>query len=195
MCIVKNAGSRTGREVVQLYVRDPISSVVTPVRQLQAFDKVELAPGEERQVRFSIPVQQLALYDAGMRRVVEPGDFELQVGTSSRDIRLRDTVTVAGRLGGRCGSRRRPEAGSGGRDFWNGTQRAGGGHAERQGLRRIGPRTCRRDRQTRKIRPPHPDQRPGRLRTGRLRTPGDRRHGGRQPRHRVGTDHELTQNQ
>ena len=91
---------------------------MTPVRQLQAFDKVELAPGEERQVRFSIPVQQLALYDAGMRRVVEPGDFELQVGASSRDIRLRDTVTVAGRAdipapkatGAEAGAVRKPGA-------------------------------------------------------------------------------------
>ena len=93
---VKNTGSRAGSEVVQLYVRDLISSVATPVRQLHAFDKVELAPGEERPVRFSIPVPQLSLYDADMRRIVEPGDFELQVGASSRDIRLRDTVTVTG---------------------------------------------------------------------------------------------------
>ena len=93
---VKNTGSRAGSEVVQLYVRDLISSVATPVRQLHAFDKVELNPGEERSVRFSIPVPQLSLYDADMRRIVEPGDFELQVGASSRDIRLRDTVTVAG---------------------------------------------------------------------------------------------------
>ena len=94
---VKNTGGRAGREVVQLYVRDLVSSVVTPVRQLQAFEKVALDPGEERTVRFEIPVRQLSLYDAAMRRVVEPGDFELQVGASSRDIRLRDTVTVAGR--------------------------------------------------------------------------------------------------
>ena len=93
---VKNTGSRTGSEVVQLYVRDLISSVATPVRQLHAFDKVGLNPGEERSVRFSIPVPLLSLYDAAMRRIVEPGDFELQVGASSRDIRLRDTVTVAG---------------------------------------------------------------------------------------------------
>ena len=57
---------------------------------------MELNPGEERSVRFSIPVPQLSLYDADMRRIVEPGDFELQVGASSRDIRLRDTVTVTG---------------------------------------------------------------------------------------------------
>lgn len=197
---VKNTGSRAGSEVVQLYVRDLISSVATPVRQLHAFDKVELNPGEERSVRFSIPVPQLSLYDADMRRIVEPGDFELQVGASSRDIRLRDTVTVAGctdipdpkATGVKAGAVREP--GSGGRDFGNGAQRAGSGHAGRQGLRCIGSRTCGRDRQTRKIHPPYPDQRPGRLRTGRLRTPGDRRHGGRQPRHRVGTGHELTQN-
>lgn len=197
---VKNTGSRAGSEVVQLYVRDLISSVATPVRQLHAFDKVELNPGEERSVRFSIPVPQLSLYDADMRRIVEPGDFELQVGASSRDIRLRDTVTVAG-----CTDIPDPKA----TGVKAGAVREPGAEVEISGTVRnvqaavmpdvrvyaaSGSRTCGRDRQTRKIHPPYPDQRPGRLRTGRLRTPGDRRHGGRQPRHRVGTGHELTQN-
>lgn len=197
---VKNTGSRAGSEVVQLYVRDLISSVATPVRQLHAFDKVELNPGEERSVRFSIPVPQLSLYDADMRRIVEPGDFELQVGASSRDIRLRDTVTVAG-----CADIPGPKA----TRAKAGAVREPGAEVEISGTVRnvqaavmpdvrvyaaSGSRTCGRDRQTRKIHPPYPDQRPGRLRTGRLRTPGDRCHGGRQPRHRVGTGHELTQN-
>lgn len=93
---VKNTGDRTGQEVVQLYIRDLVSSVVTPVHRLQAFAKLELASGAEREVCLSVPVSRLAIYDAAMRQVVEPGAFELQVGASSEDIRLRDTVYVQG---------------------------------------------------------------------------------------------------
>lgn len=148
---VKNTGSRAGSEVVQLYVRDLISSVATPVRQLHAFDKVELNPGEERSVRFSIPVPQLSLYDADMRRIVEPGDFELQVGASSRDIRLRDTVTVAvvqtfrvqRRLERKPAPSREPR---GAEVEISGTVRNVQAAVQRtSGFTRIGSRTCGRD--------------------------------------------------
>lgn len=92
---LRNTGSRQGKEVVQVYVRDVVSSVVTPVKQLKAFAKVDLVPGETRIVRLSIPVSELALYDRQMRRVVEPGEFELQIGSASDDIRLKRSITVA----------------------------------------------------------------------------------------------------
>lgn len=94
---VKNTGRRAGKEVAQLYVRDMKSSVATPVKQLFGFEKISLQPGEERQLRFRLPVCDLYLHNQRMERVVEPGDFELQIGASSADIRLRDTLRVLGK--------------------------------------------------------------------------------------------------
>ncbi|MGM9803852.1 MAG: glycoside hydrolase family 3 N-terminal domain-containing protein [Muribaculaceae bacterium] len=91
---LRNAGKREGKEVVQVYVRDVVSSVVTPVKQLKAFAKVNLAAGEVRTVRLAIPVADLALYNREMRRVVEPGEFELQIGSASDDIRITRRITV-----------------------------------------------------------------------------------------------------
>ncbi|MGN0213463.1 MAG: glycoside hydrolase family 3 N-terminal domain-containing protein [Muribaculaceae bacterium] len=91
---LRNAGTQRGKEVVQVYVRDVVSSVVTPVKQLKAFAKVDLAAGEVRTVRLAIPVADLALYNREMRRVVEPGEFELQIGSASDDIRITRRVTV-----------------------------------------------------------------------------------------------------
>ncbi|MDY5087423.1 MAG: glycoside hydrolase family 3 N-terminal domain-containing protein [Alloprevotella sp.] len=91
---LSNTGSRAGQEVVQVYVRDKKASVVTPVQELKAFDKVALAAGQSRRLTLRVPVDDLALYDRQMRRVVEPGDFELRIGSASDDIRLRCTVTV-----------------------------------------------------------------------------------------------------
>jgi beta-glucosidase len=91
---LKNKGNRGGKEVVQLYVRDVVSSVVTPVKQLKAFAKPFLNPGETKTISLKMPVQELALYDINMRRIVEKGEYELQIGGSSDDIKLRDIVTV-----------------------------------------------------------------------------------------------------
>jgi beta-glucosidase-like glycosyl hydrolase len=95
-CELRNTGTTSGTEVVQLYVRDPLASVVRPVRELKAFTRVTLAPGQAARVHFSLPVDMLCFTAADMRRVVEPGVFELQVGASSADIRLRTQVTVTG---------------------------------------------------------------------------------------------------
>lgn len=92
---VSNTGQRAGKEVVQLYVRDKTASVVTPVQELRAFEKVSLDAGESRRVTLRVPVDDLALYDRQMRRVVEPGEFELRVGSASDDIRLRKTISVS----------------------------------------------------------------------------------------------------
>jgi beta-glucosidase len=93
---VRNAGDRDGDEVVQLYARDVESRMPTPVRQLRGFERVRLKAGETRRVRFElVPERDLAHWDAAGRRfAVEPGEFEVEVGASSRDVRLRGRVRV-----------------------------------------------------------------------------------------------------
>jgi beta-glucosidase len=83
---VKNTGARAGEEIVQLYVRQDVGSVTRPVRELKGFRRIMLAPGESRQVEFPLQGRDLLMYDAAMRRVVEPGRFTLYVGTNSRDV-------------------------------------------------------------------------------------------------------------
>jgi len=85
---VTNTGSREGSEVVQLYIRDVVSSVTRPVKELKSFKKVTLKPGESTTVVLDIKPASLAFYDVNMKYVVEPGDFEIMVGTSSRDSDL-----------------------------------------------------------------------------------------------------------
>jgi beta-glucosidase len=85
---VTNTGARTGSEVVQLYIRDLVSSVTRPVKELKGFERVTLQPGETRTVAFDVTPDQLAFYDINMKFTVEPGDFDLMVGTSSRDADL-----------------------------------------------------------------------------------------------------------
>lgn len=90
---VTNTGSRVGSEVVQMYVRDVVSSVTRPVKELKGFAKVRLEPGESATVAIPVTHDALAFYDIDMRRVVEPGEFRIMVGTSSRDADLT-TVTL-----------------------------------------------------------------------------------------------------
>jgi beta-glucosidase len=91
---VRNTGSRPGNEVVQLYLRDELASVVRPVIQLAGFRSVHLAPDETRDVAFSLGADQLGLVTEDLRRIVEPGRFRVMVGASSRDIRLRGELVV-----------------------------------------------------------------------------------------------------
>ena len=91
---LKNTGKMEGKEVVQVYVRDMVSSVMTPVKQLKAFTKVGLRPGESKKVNLSIPVSELFLTDNQGKRFFEPGTFELQVGSSSENIASRIRVEV-----------------------------------------------------------------------------------------------------
>ena len=95
-CRVRNSGTRQGVAVPQLYLRDVLASVVRPVKELKAFGRVELQPGEAADVTFSVPVDMLCFTGYDGNRVVEAGQFELQVGASSADIRLRKTVEVKG---------------------------------------------------------------------------------------------------
>lgn len=95
VCVtVRNTGLRDGKEVVQLYVRDLVSSVATPKQQLRAFQKVDVKAGQTCRVTLRLPIDELALYNEKMQRVVEPGDFELQVGSSAGRIHLRKMITV-----------------------------------------------------------------------------------------------------
>ena len=91
---VENTGKRDGKEVVQLYVRDKISSVSTPIKQLKAFKKVFIKAGEKKIVTLEGPMSELALYDVRMKPVVEPGEFEIQIGSSSDRIHFNKTILV-----------------------------------------------------------------------------------------------------
>jgi len=91
---VENTGDREGDEVVQLYVRDLVASVVRPFMELKGFKRVALKPGERQTVTFKLSPDNLAFPGPDMRRVVEPGAFEVLVGSSSADIRLRGVFYV-----------------------------------------------------------------------------------------------------
>ena len=92
---VTNTGKREGSEVVQMYIRDVVSSATRPVKELKGFQKVTLRPGEKRTVGFDIAPDLLAFYDVNMKYVVEPGEFFIMVGNSSRDVDLtKVTLTV-----------------------------------------------------------------------------------------------------
>ncbi|HVZ56378.1 MAG TPA: glycoside hydrolase family 3 C-terminal domain-containing protein [Chitinophagaceae bacterium] len=92
--VVTNTGNRPGQEVVQLYIRDLLSSVARPVMELKGFQRVMLGPGESREVIFSITPALLSMLNKDLKRVVEPGEFRLMIGASSRDIRAKETLTV-----------------------------------------------------------------------------------------------------
>ncbi|MBE3073303.1 MAG: glycoside hydrolase family 3 C-terminal domain-containing protein, partial [Acidobacteria bacterium] len=91
---VTNTGARPGDEVVQLYLRDVLSSVITYEQVLRGFQRITLAPGETRTVTFTLGAEDLQLLDRDMRWVVEPGVFEVRIGASSTDIRLKDTFEI-----------------------------------------------------------------------------------------------------
>lgn len=93
-CLVTNTGKRAGDEVVQLYVRDVLSSVTTYEKQLAGFERIHLEPGETKEVAFTVDRKALELLNADGHRVVEPGEFRLMVGASSEDIRLTEMLTV-----------------------------------------------------------------------------------------------------
>jgi beta-glucosidase len=93
-CTVENVGEREGDEVVQLYVRDRVASCVRPVKELKGFVKIRLVPGESKRITFTLFPEQLAFYDEHMRFIVEPGTFEVMVGSSSEDTQLLGAFEV-----------------------------------------------------------------------------------------------------
>jgi beta-glucosidase len=92
---VKNVGAKEGDEVVQLYIRDELASVARPVTELKGFQRIRLRPGESRALRFVISPNLLSMLDKELMPVVEPGDFRIMLGASSKDIRLRGILNVS----------------------------------------------------------------------------------------------------
>lgn len=93
-CTIENTGKMAGDEVVQLYIHDLIASVSQPVMQLKGFNRVRLKAGESKEISFLITPGMLSLLDKDLQSVVEPGDFDIMIGASSRDIRLKGKLTV-----------------------------------------------------------------------------------------------------
>ncbi len=92
---VSNTGRYAGDEIVQLYIRDKVSSVTRPVKELKGFKRISLKPGETKTVALEIKPEQLAFHNIDFKFVVEPGEFEIMVGNSSRDVDLlKTTLTV-----------------------------------------------------------------------------------------------------
>jgi len=91
---VKNTGTRDGDEVVQLYLKDMLATMARPVQELKAFQRVHLKAGEARQLVFLVTPEMLIMLDKDMKRVIEPGEFRILVGSSAADIRLQGMFNV-----------------------------------------------------------------------------------------------------
>ena len=84
---VRNSGTRDGKEIVQLYIHDIYSSSTRPVKELKAFRKITLKPGESRDISFVLTAEDLKYYNHDLTYVCEPGDFEIMIGPNSRDVK------------------------------------------------------------------------------------------------------------
>lgn len=84
---VKNTGARDADEVVQLYIRDLVASISRPVKELKGFQRIHLAAGESKEVSFDITPNMLKFYNAELKHVIEPGDFQIMVGTNSKEVK------------------------------------------------------------------------------------------------------------
>ena len=91
---LKNTGSLPGEEVTQLYIRDELASLARPVLELKGFQRVYLEAGKSRQVTFKIGREALSMLDINLKKIVEPGEFRIMIGASSRDIRLKTSLMV-----------------------------------------------------------------------------------------------------
>ncbi len=91
---VTNTGKFPGDEVVQLYIRDELSSVARPVIEMKGFQRIHLQPGETKQVSFTITPEMLSMLDKTLSKIVEPGDFRIMIGASSKDIRQKIMLKV-----------------------------------------------------------------------------------------------------
>ncbi|HEY2505878.1 MAG TPA: glycoside hydrolase family 3 N-terminal domain-containing protein [Streptosporangiaceae bacterium] len=95
-CTVRNTGQQPGAEVVQLYLGDPVAEVVRPVRFLAGFARVPLAPGESRRITFGLHADRTAFCGRSGERIVEPGHIDVQIGSSSADVRLAGSLMLQG---------------------------------------------------------------------------------------------------
>jgi len=93
---VTNTGRVTGDEVVQMYIRDCVSSVTRPVKEFKGFQRITLKPGETQTVCLDITPEHLAFYNIDMDYVVEPGEFKIMIGNSSRDEDLQHVILTVG---------------------------------------------------------------------------------------------------
>jgi beta-glucosidase-like glycosyl hydrolase len=93
---LENSGEREGCEVVQVYVRDVYASLVRPVKELKAFQRVTLQPKQKATVAFALPVDMLNFTNRDNQRIVEAGEFEIMIGASSNDIKLKGRIEVVG---------------------------------------------------------------------------------------------------
>lgn len=91
---LRNTGKVAGEEVVQLYLRDRVGSVVRPIVELKDFQKIQLNPEESKTVKFAIDIEKLSFYNATIEWVAEPGDFDVMIGSSSADIRLKEAFEL-----------------------------------------------------------------------------------------------------
>lgn len=86
---VQNTGNKDADEVVQLYIRDMVCSISRPIKELKGFQRIHLAAGESREVSFDITPEMLKFYNAELKHILEPGDFEIMVGTNSNDVKMQ----------------------------------------------------------------------------------------------------------
>jgi beta-glucosidase len=91
---LRNTGKRAADEIPQLYIRDAVASVARPVQELKAFDRIPLEPGAAVTVTFEVPLSQLAFPGPDLRTRIEPGEFQVMIGRSSADVRLRGTFEL-----------------------------------------------------------------------------------------------------
>jgi beta-glucosidase len=89
-----NTGRYAGEEVVQLYIRDKVGSVVRPVKELKDFQKIKLQPGESKTIHFTIDKEKLSFFNDKLQWIAEPGEFDLMIGSSSKDTRVRDSFEL-----------------------------------------------------------------------------------------------------
>ncbi len=94
ICDVKNTGTVKGSEVAQLYVRDEVATVTRPVKELRGFQRITIEPGEVKTVEFTLNREDLAFYNRNLDFVVEPGTFEVMVGSSSENIKLKGEFEI-----------------------------------------------------------------------------------------------------
>ena len=87
---VKNTGSRDADEIVQLYIRDMVASISRPVKELKGFQRIHLAAGESREISFDITPEMLKFYNAKLKHVIEPGDFQIMVGGNSKEVKTQN---------------------------------------------------------------------------------------------------------
>jgi beta-glucosidase len=91
---VKNTGTRKGDEVVQLYLHDVIASVARPIKELKAFKRVTLQPGESKQVELTLPYRSFGLWDQDLKFVVESGKFDVMIGRNAENMILKGQIKV-----------------------------------------------------------------------------------------------------